>query len=75
MRDPAERDNHANLWQGRQLRLEKRSTIRNFGGRRLVLRRQAFDAVDDNRAVERQPVVDPRIVAAFAEAELRQRRE
>ena len=58
-----------------QLPLEKGPAICNFRRRRLVLRRQAFDAVDDDRAVERQPVVDPRIIIAPAQPERGERPE
>ena len=55
--------------------LEKRSAVRNLRGRRLVLRREALDAVYDNRAFEREPVVDPPIILALAQSERSERRE
>ena len=75
MRDPSERDDHADLWQGRQLRLEKWSAIRDFRRRRLVLGRQAFHAVDDDRAIKRQAIVKPRIISPPAQPELGKRRK
>src|SRR3546814_3158148 len=72
--DPPERDDHAHVRERRKLPFEKRTAIRDFRRNRLVLWRQTFDAVDDDRAVERQSVVDPRIISPPAQPELVKRR-
>ena len=75
MRNSAERDDDPQIWQSGELPFEEGAAVRDFGGRRLVLGRQAFDAVDDNRPLKAQPIVDARVVNALTQSELGKRRE
>ena len=75
MRNSAERDDDAQIWQSGELPFEEGAAVRDFHGRRLVLGRQAFDAVDDNRPLKAQPIVDARVVNALTQSELGKRRE
>ena len=75
VRDLAERDEHAHVGQRRQLRLEERAAGADFLGRRLVLRRQASDRVEDDRAVQRETVVGALAISCrSARPNLRERR-
>src|SRR3546814_19831600 len=62
------------LSQRGDLRFEKGAARLNLRRDRPVLRRQAFDAVDDDRAGEAQPVVDPAVVAVVATPEASEHR-
>ena len=57
MRDLAEREEHPHFRQRSQRRLEVVAAGRDFARLRLVRGRQAFDCVEDHRALELQPVV------------------
>ena len=75
MRDPAERDEHAKLGQRIELRGQEAAAGVDLGWRRLVLRRQVLDRIDDDNALEFQPVIDPRLVCAARQTELREGRK
>ena len=50
MRDAAECDDGAELWQRGQRAFEERAAGADFLGRRPVARRQAFDGIEDDKA-------------------------
>src|SRR3546814_16159321 len=74
MRDLAERDEDARSGQRRDRGFEERTAGADFLWRRLVLRRQAPNRVDDDRAVQRHPVVGPGLVAPLGPPEFIERR-
>jgi len=69
MRDMAQRDEHPCGRHRIGLRLEERPTGADFLRRRLVLGRQALHRVEDDRAVQRQPVLGLRAVRAGGQPE------
>jgi len=75
MRNSSERDDDPQIWQSGELSFEKGAAVRDFGWRRLVPGRQAFDTVDDNRPPKAQPIVGARVINALAQSELGKRRE
>src|SRR3546814_1250837 len=74
MRDLAERDEDARSGQRRDRGFEERTAGAAFLWRRLVLRRHAPNRVDDDRAVQRHPVVGPGLVAPPGPPEYLERR-
>jgi hypothetical protein len=72
--DLAQRDQHPRAGQRRECRPEIGSAAsRDLVRGRLVLRRHAFDRVDDGDAAKPQAVVGSFLVTALGEAELEQR--
>src|SRR3546814_5830183 len=74
LRDVAERDEDGRWGELRDRGFEERPAGADFLWRRLVLRRQAPNRVDDDRAVQRHPVVGPGLVAPLGQPEFIERR-
>lgn len=69
----SQRYHYLHMGQCRKLGFQKRAAGGNFGRQRLVLRRQAFDAIDDDDSVQRQSVINPGGISPPAQPELGQR--
>src|SRR4051794_12377955 len=74
MGDLAERDQDADPGQRRQRSLEIGAAGRDLLGDRLVAGREAFDGVEDDRAIELETIVRVSPIFAPGEAELEQGR-
>ena len=75
MCDPPQRDDNPHVGQGCKLGLEEWSARGYLAWERLVLRRQAFDAVEDDDSAELQPIVGVRLILALAKPKSRERRK
>jgi len=75
MRNPSQRDDYPNLGQGGELRFEECPACGDLARQRLILRGKAFDAVDDDSAVEGHTVVDACFILTLAQTESGERRE
>jgi hypothetical protein len=73
VRDPAERDDGAELRHFRNRLAEKITAGRDFLRCRLVLGRHAAHRVSDPAIEEREAVVRPRFIGSLREAEILQR--
>ena len=66
--DLAQRHEQTHVRQHRQRAFIIATACGDLGGQRLVLRRQAFDRIEDHAAGEPEVVVDPLGIAAFGQA-------
>ena len=75
MADLPERKEYLQLRQSRDRRFQVIPARRDLDRQRLVLRRQAFDRVEDDRPLELQPVRRIAAILALGQADLQLQRE
>ena len=75
VRDLAQGDEDLRMGQGRDGGLQEGAAVADFIRQRPVLRRQAFDGIENDDVAQRQAVIGPRIINTLGKPEFAQRGE